>query len=177
MFKYCHHGSVCLLPCLSHCLSSSAAFGSFSQQSVSAGWEISPLVVQGSLPQGSWSKRKKDSLLGIYKSNFKGDSNWPCLGYMPDLDLALCQGGCGYSHWPACATITQMTCPSEDGGMVPQRRNACHNSTAGIHNCSNKIVLLASPHAPVSLFLGSMHYPPPEAWPSWLSDPTGVTHQ
>lgn len=175
MFKYCHHGSVCLLPYLSHCLSSSAAFGSFSQQSVSAGWEISPLVVQGSLPQGSWFKRKKDSLLGISRSNFKGDSSWPCLGYMPDLGLALCQGGCGYSHWPACATISPHCGLSRR--HAHQRRNARHNSTANIHNSSNKIVLLASPHVPVSLFLGSMHYPLPEAWPSWLSAPTGVTHQ
>lgn len=97
---------------------------------------------------------------------------------MPDLDQALCQGGVGTltgrpgPRNPVCVVCPEwMTCPSEDGEQVPQRRDACHNFTANIHNYSNNTVLLVSPHAPVSLFLGSMRYPPSETGPSWLSDP------
>lgn len=47
-------------------------------------WEISSLVVQGSPPPGSWSKRNT-LFLGVYISHIKEDSNWPSLEHMPAL--------------------------------------------------------------------------------------------
>lgn len=69
---------------LSYDIASSCAFCTFIQEGVSGVWEISSLVVQGSPPPGSWSKRNT-LFLGVYISHIKEDSNWPSLEHMPAL--------------------------------------------------------------------------------------------
>lgn len=57
---------------------------------MSTGWEISPMVVHSASLKAHDPKVRLTSW-HLY-INFQEDSNWLCLGHMPDLYQALCQG-------------------------------------------------------------------------------------